>query len=71
MAKKASKSKKEDKSPKVEMHAFKFERPKPKLNEEKIKALELILKDEGLCYQMGNKDTLEAMVDAFKAGKKS
>lgn len=64
MAKKKSKKNQEP-----EISIMRYEPPKPRINEKKIKAMEEILKDEG-CRHLGREE-MRSIVDAYKAGKRS
>jgi hypothetical protein len=59
-------AKKKDK--KQEDIIMRFDPPKPKINEKKIKAMEELLKDEG-CKYLGREE-MQNIVNAYKAGRK-
>ncbi len=60
--------KKEKKTESMRMEFVEYKKPKVKLNDKKVQAIEAILKDEAL-RGMCSSD-LENIVDAYKSGKK-
>lgn len=60
---------KKKKKTEPEISIMRYEPPKPKINEKKIKAMEELLKDEG-CRHLGREE-MQQIVNAYKAGKRS
>lgn len=60
-------AKKKDKK-ELDFQVLRYEPAKPKINEQKIKAMEILLKDEG-CHNLSRSE-MQTIVEAYKAGKR-